>query len=81
MNIGKYLFIHSSSFVDSQLSLVNLPLVAILGFQFLMTQWNLCTLSRNAFIFHEISDLTRYLENHMAVRYQYGFKQTSSFNS
>lgn len=70
MNIGKCLFIHPSSFVDPQLSLVNLQLVVILGFHFLMIHWNLYTLSRNAFMFHEISDLTRYLENHMAIRDQ-----------
>lgn len=64
----KCLLILPQLFVDPLLLPDNVLLVVTLRFYYLMTKCHLSTLSRNAFTFHGISDLTRYLENHKAAR-------------
>lgn len=59
MEAGKSLFIFLQSFVDSQLLLDNVPLMMPLFL--VIIKWHLFTLSKYAFIFHELLDLTMYL--------------------
>lgn len=59
MEAGKSLFILPQSFVDSQRFLDNVPLMMTLFL--VIIKWHLFPLAKNAFTFHELLDLTRYL--------------------